>query len=221
MLSQSHLYNMWFQHNLVSYGSSPQAMWRSWSLHIDPQASLYWNLHITEANELSSWNDRSWTHQLIYLLTCITSGTMAVSLTGTASLTMPTKSQLTAQNNTPDELNTRLSLGKGTLRWFFKSQWLATHRGHCDLDNLSENYPNPTCLAPQKMWHSQINSQLIGSLMAITTLHTSSIPPWGMLLFSARRMGTNPASPVITNCYHSYPSQHVWTTLSILLWNPY
>ena len=24
------------------------------------------------------------------------------------------------------------------------------------------------------------------------------IPPWGMLQFSARRMGTNPASPVIT-----------------------
>ena len=63
---------------------------------------------------------------------------------------MPTKSQLTAWNNTPDELNTRLSLGKGTLRQFFESQWLATHQGHCDL-KVSENYPNPTCLAPQKI----------------------------------------------------------------------
>ena len=33
--------------------------------------------------------------------------------------------------------------------------------------------------------------------MAMTTLHTSSIPPWGMLQFSARRMGTNSTSPVI------------------------
>ena len=71
----------------------------------------------------------------ICLLTCFTSGTMAGSLTGTASLTLPTKSQLTAWNSTPDELNTRLSLGKGTLRWFFESQWLATHRGHHDLDD--------------------------------------------------------------------------------------
>ena len=71
-------------------------------------------------NHLPGMIDR--THQLICLLTCFTSGTIAVSLTGTASLTMPTKSQLTARNNTPDELNTRLSLGKGTLRQFFKSQ---------------------------------------------------------------------------------------------------
>ena len=152
MLSPSHLYNTWFQHNLVGYGCSPQAMWRSWPLHIHTQASLYWNLHITEANEPSAWNDRLWAHQLICLLTCITSGTIAVSLTGTASLTMPTKSQLTAQNNTPDELNTRFSLGKGTLRQFFESQWLVTHRGHHDLDHLSENYLDPTCLAPQKLW---------------------------------------------------------------------
>ena len=75
----------------------------------------------TEANEPSAWNDRSRAHQLICLLTCNCSGTMAVSLTGTASLTLPTKSQPTAQNNTPDELNTRLSFGKGTLRWFFES----------------------------------------------------------------------------------------------------
>ena len=90
-------------------------------MHIHTQATLYWNLHITEANELSAWNDRSWAHHLICLLTCLTSGTMAVSLTGAASLTMPTKSLLTAWNNTPDELNTRLSLGKGTLRQFFES----------------------------------------------------------------------------------------------------
>ena len=149
MLYQSHLYNVWFQHNLVSYGWSPQATWRSRPLHIHTQASLYWNLHITEANELSAWNDRSQAHQLIYLLTCITSGTMAVSLTGTASLTMPTKSQLTAWNNTPDELNTRISLVKGTLRQFFESQWLATHWGHHDL-NVSENYPEPTCPSSSK-----------------------------------------------------------------------
>ena len=135
MFSQSHLYNVWFQHNLVGYGCSPQAVWRSRPLHIHAQASLYWYLYITEGNEPSAWNDRSWAHHLICLLTCFTSGTIAVSLTGTASLTMPTKSQLTAWNNTPDELNTRLSWGKGTLRQFFESQWPATCRGHCDLDN--------------------------------------------------------------------------------------
>ena len=76
-------------------------------------------------------------------------------------------------------------------------------------------------LAPQKsVVLADINSWLIGSLMVTTTLHTSSIPPWGMLWFSTRRMGTNPASPVITNCYCLYPSQHVCTTLSILLQNP-
>ena len=117
MLSRSHLDNAWFQHNLVGYGCSPQATWRSWPLHIHAQASLYWNLHITEANEPSAWNDRLWAHQLNCLLTCFTGGTMVVSLTGTASLTLPTKSQLTAWNNTLDELNTRLSLGKSTLRW--------------------------------------------------------------------------------------------------------
>ena len=35
--------------------------------------------------------------------------------------------------------------------------------------------------------------------MAMTTLHISSSPAWGMFQFSARRMGTNPASPVIPN----------------------
>ena len=150
MLSWSHLYNAWFQYNLVGYGCSPQAMWRSRPLHIHALATLHWNLHITEANEPSAWNDRSWAHQLICLLTCNCSGTMAVSLTGTASLTLPTKLQLTAQNNTPDELFiTRLSLGEGTLRQFFESQWPDTHRGHCDLDHQSANYPNPTCLTPQ------------------------------------------------------------------------
>ena len=140
---------------------------------------------------------------------------MAVSLTGTSSLTMPTKSPLTAWNNTPDELNTRLSLGKGTLRWFFESQWPATHWGDCDL-KVSENYPNPTCLSPQKMWHLQINSWLIGSLMVTTTLHTSSIPLWGMLGFSTRRTGTNPASPVITViiCTHSSMSEQPYPSCS-------
>ena len=56
------------------------------------------------------------------------------------------------------------------------------------------------------MWHScRLNSWLIGSLMVTTTLHTSSIPPWGMLWFSARRTGTNPASPVITKLLSFIP----------------
>ena len=33
-------------------------------------------------------------------------------LTGTASLTLPTKSQLTAQNNTADELNFKIITGE-------------------------------------------------------------------------------------------------------------
>ena len=95
---------------------------RSRPLHIHHRATLYWNLHITEANEPSAWDDRSRAHQLIYLLTCNRSWTMAVSLTGTASLTLPTKSQLTAQNNISDEtFITQLSQGEGTLRWFFES----------------------------------------------------------------------------------------------------
>ena len=97
-------------------------MWGSQPLHIHNQATLYWNLHITEANESSTWDDRLRAHQLIYLLTCNCSGTMAVSLTGTASLTLPTKSQPTAQNNTSDEtFITQLSQGEGTLRQFFES----------------------------------------------------------------------------------------------------
>ena len=72
-------------------------------MHIHTQATLYCNLHITEANELSAWNDRLQAHHLICLPTCLNSGTMTVSLTGTASLTMPIKSQLTVWNNTPDE----------------------------------------------------------------------------------------------------------------------
>ena len=92
-------------------------------MHIHAQATLYWNLHITEANEPSTWDDRLQAHQLIYLLTCNRSGTMAVSLTGTASLTLPTKSQPSARNNTSDEtFITGLSQGEGTLRQFFKSQ---------------------------------------------------------------------------------------------------
>ena len=136
---------------------------------------------------------------------------MAVPLTGTASPTLPTKSQPTAQNNTSDEtFITGLSQGEGTLRQFFKSQCPDTHRGHRDLDHQSANYPDPTCLNSSKSCGARrLNSWLIGSLMVTTTLHTSSIPPWGMLRFSARRMGTNPASPVITNCYCLYPSQHV------------
>ena len=147
---------------------------------------------------------------------------MAVPLTGTASLTLPTKSQPTARNNTSGEtFMTGLSQGEGTLRRFFESQWPDTHRGHRDLDHQSANYPAQLSNSSKSCGTRRLSSWLIGSLMATTTLHTSSIPPWGMFRFSARRTGTNPASPVITNCYHSYPSQHVWTTLSILLRNPY
>ena len=182
------------------------------------------NHHYTEIQpywsyELFAWNAR-FTGSPINLSTNLyyqwVNGSL---LTGTAFLTMPTKSQLTAWNNTPDELNTRLILGKGTLRWLFESQWPATHWGHCDL-KVSRNYPDPTCLAPQKCGICRLSSRLIGSPMATTTLHTSSIPPWGMLQFSTRRMGTNPASPVITNWFCLYPSQQVCTTLSILLQNP-
>ena len=205
MLSWSHLYNAWFQHNLVSYGCSPQATQRSWALYIHAQASLYWNLHITEANEPSAWNDRLQAHHLICLLTCFTSGTMAVSLTGTASLTFPTKSQLTAPNNTPDELNTRLSLGKGTFRKFFKSQWLATHWGHCDL-KLGENYPNLTCLATQKCGiHRLIHGSLGHSWQQPLYAHPPSHPgacfgspqegwvPILLLLLSLTVMHTHPS----------------------------
>ena len=52
----------------------------------------------TEANELSAWDDRLRAHQLIST-NCNRSGTMAVPLTGTASPTLPTKSQPTAWNN--------------------------------------------------------------------------------------------------------------------------
>ena len=132
---------------------------------------------------------------------------MAVPLTGTASPTLPTKSQLTAWNNTSDEtFITGLVTGGGHLGAVFR----VTVTGHSsevhhDLDHQSANLSNSS----KSCGARGLNSWLIGSLMVTTTLHTSSIPPWGMLWFSARRKGTNPASPVITNCYHSYPSQHV------------
>ena len=139
--------------------------------------------------------------------------------TGTASLTMPTKLQLTAWNNMSDELNTRLSLGKDTLRWFFKSQWPATHQVHCYL-NVSRNYPNPTCLAHQKMWHLQ--TKFMTHWVTHGYDHSTHIlhPTLGHALVLHKKEGTNPTSPIITNWFHSYPSQQVCTTLSILLWNP-
>ena len=109
-----------------------------------------------------------------------------------------TKSQLSAWNSTLYGMNTRFSWGKGTLRWFLESSWLATQV----IMTLVWYNPDPTCLAPQKCgvhFIGRQNSQLIRSHMAMTTLHTSSIPPWGMLQFSARRMGTNSTSPVIPN----------------------
>ena len=137
------------QHNLVSHGCSPEAMWGSWPLHIHNWASLYWIPAILKPmNHPPGMIDNGLTNQ--FLFTCNCSGTMAVPLTGTASPTLPTKSQPTAQNNTSDEtFYMRLSLGEGTLRQFFKSQWPDSHRGHCDLDHQSANYPDPTCLTPQ------------------------------------------------------------------------
>ena len=109
------------QHNLVSYGCFPRS-YVGIPAFVHPQPNIIiLDFSHTEANEPSAWNDRLQAHQLICLLTCNCSGTMAVPLTGKASLTLPTKSQLTARNKTPDELNTRLSLGKGNLRWFFMS----------------------------------------------------------------------------------------------------
>ena len=42
--------------------------------------------------------------------------------------------------------------------------------------------------------------------MAMTTLHTPSIPTWGMLQFSTRRMGTNPALLSLAVFIHTPPS---------------
>ena len=89
-------------------------------MHIYTQATLYWSLHITEANEPSGWNDRLWAHHLICLLTCLTSGTMAVLLTGTASSILPTKSQLTPWNNTPDEAEHKIITGERHLEAVFQ-----------------------------------------------------------------------------------------------------
>ena len=137
------------QHNLVSCGCSPEAMWGSQPLHIHNWASLYWISAILKPmNHPPGMIDHGLTNQ--FLLTCNCSGTMAVPLTGTASPTLPTKSQPTAWNNTSDEtFITRLSQGEGTLRRFFESQWPDTHRGHRDLDHQSANYLAPTCLTPQ------------------------------------------------------------------------
>ena len=53
------------QHNLVSYGCPPEAMWGS-STFAHPQLSIIiLDFSHTEANEPSAWDDRSWAHQLI------------------------------------------------------------------------------------------------------------------------------------------------------------
>ena len=66
---------------------------------------------------------------------------------------------------------------------------VASLTGHHDLSEMIN--PNPAWLAPQN--HGihlvdRLNSQLIGSYMAMATLHTPSIPPWGLhiLIFTMK-----------------------------------
>ena len=138
---------------------------------------------------------------------------MAVLLTGTASLTLPTKSQRTARKQHPRWTEHKIITGEGTFRQFLKSQWLATPRGHCDL-KVSGNYPIPTCLTPQKMWHLQTK------LMThwVTSTHIL-YPTLGHALVLCKKDGYQSCFSCY-HCFHLYPSQHVWTTLSILLRNP-
>ena len=129
-----------------------------------------------------------------------------------------TKSQLSAWNSTLYGLNTRLWQGKGTLRWFLESMWPATQV----ITTLLWYNPNPTCLAPKKCGiHlvGRLNSQLIRSYMVMTTLHTSSMPPGGMLHFFTGRTGTNHCF----SCYHYHSivpiPASLFLSLSIMLLN--
>ena len=180
---------------------------------------LYW-AYTYWSYETSAWHARLWAHQLTYLITCLISGSMAACWQEQLHY-HTTKSQLSAWNSKLYELNTRLSLWKDTLRWFFESLWLATHWGHHDL-KVSRNYPDPTCLAPKKMWHP------LGWQTKFTTHwvingndHPTHIlhPTQGHALVLCRKDRYQFCSPVQTN--HSFipiPAS-LFLPLSILLLN--
>ena len=107
-----------------------------------------------------------------------------------------------------DELNTRLSLGKGTLRQFFESQWLASHQGHCDL-KVSRNYPDPTCLAPQKCGICILSSWLVGQWPLYT--HPPSHP--GACFSSLQERWAPILLLLLSLAYfiHTHPSKSVQT----------
>ena len=72
--------------------------------------------------------------------------------------------------------------------------------GHHDLSEIS---PDPTCLAPQNSGGihlvDRLNSQLFGSYMVMTTLHTPFILPWGLhMLFFTRKDRYH----LCFSCYH-------------------
>ena len=76
MLYQSHLYNARDSNITWSAMAVPHKLHGDPNLHTSmPKHHYTGSLHITEANEPSAWNDRLQAHQLIYLLTCITSET--------------------------------------------------------------------------------------------------------------------------------------------------
>ena len=118
-------------------------------------------------------------------------------LTGTAALPCHLITTISPKQHT---LWTEHKIIMGERHLEAVSQVIMTgHTGHHDLSVVQ---PNLTCLAPQTCGIHLVgrqNSQLIRSPMVMTPLHTSSIPPWGMLQFSIRRMGTNSTSPVIPN----------------------
>ena len=53
------------QHNLVSYGCSPEAMWGSQTFAHPQLNIIILDFSHTEANEPSAWDDRLQAHQLI------------------------------------------------------------------------------------------------------------------------------------------------------------
>ena len=145
-----HFFLFWCWDPLCGYDCSPQV-----GTGRQAKAQPYHSQHLYVGFSLDCWGSKPICLACrpgpftLYILLTSTSVVITVSQTGTAS--QKSHSNTITHANTLYELNTRLSLRKGTLRWFFKSLWLATHKGHCDL-KVSENYPHPTYLAPQKMW---------------------------------------------------------------------
>ena len=132
-----------------AHGCSPEAKWRPRPQHSHTKLNNnHAGLHTYWSYYPSAWHARSQAHQLTYLLTCIISGSMAACWQEQLHY-HATKSQLSAQNSILYGLNTKLPLGKGTLRQFLESLWPAIQV----IVTLVWYNPNPTCLAPQKMWH--------------------------------------------------------------------